>query len=426
MDAKEKYLIAKGVYESAGSAMLYLAIAVIVCVVGVGLLIYFFRRDKLNDLVKYAIGIVAGIAICALVLMTYLKFECIKADYRIDLSNMLFYPILAELIIAVAGGVAMLICSLFGKKATKIAGIVTALGLLGGFIAIMVEMAKYYPTIADWYEFTNTTGLIVSGVIFMVVIAVIYFLGDKRKISDTRSIVYGAVSIALSFALSYVKFFEMPQGGSVTFASLLPLMIYCCMFGTRRGTIVCLVYGLLQAIQDPWILHPMQFLLDYPLAFGLIGVSGIFVEKNVFKNKKILGFLVGGVVAVVGRYICHVLSGVFAFAEYANVNSAFVYSLTYNSFAFIDMIIALAAGSLLFASKAFTSQMERSSDIGEAKAVAPIETIDDEDDNFVYPDDVKNSEGEVSEDKVENDDAVAVVEETPIEEEQSGEIKAEE
>ncbi len=380
------YDIVKGLYEGASSVLLYLAIAVIGCVVAVGLLVYFFKRDRFSVFVKYAVGIVAGLAICALVIMTYLRFECIKADEDIDMSDMLFYPILAELIIAVAGAVAMLVCSLFNKKATKIAGIVAAVGLVGGFIAIMVEMAKYYPTVKDWYQYTNTTGLIVSGIIFMLVIAVIYFLGDKRKISDTRSIVYGAVAVALSFALSYVKFFALPQGGSVTFASLLPLMIYCCMFGTRRGTLVCLVYGLLQAIQDPWILHPMQFLLDYPLAFGLIGVSGIFVEKKVFKDKKIIGFIVGGIVAVVGRYVCHVLSGVFAFAEFANVNSALVYSLTYNSFAFADMAIALAAGSMLFLSKAFTAQMDKSGDIGGKAQVEAIEAADDDDD-FVYPDD---------------------------------------
>lgn len=111
-------------------------------------------------------------------------------------------------------------------------------------------------------------------------------VGDKRKMSDTRSIVYGAISIALSFALSYAKLFKLPQGGSVTFASLLPLMVYCCMFGTRRGLVVCTIYGVLQALQDAFIIHPMQFLLDYPLAFGLIGVSGIFMERACLKKRK--------------------------------------------------------------------------------------------------------------------------------------------
>ena len=188
----------------------------------------------------------------------------------------------------------------------------------------------------------------------------------------------------------------MPQGGSLTLASLLPLMIYCCMFGTRRGTIACLIYGVLQAVQDPWIIHPMQFLLDYPLAFGMVGISGIFIEKKVFKNKKILGFLLGGVVAVIGRFICHVLSGVFAFSVWANLekySTVLAYSMAYNSFAFIDMVIALAAGSMLFMSKAFTAQMEKSSDIGEAKKEVATETVyEDDDDDFVYPDDVKNEE----------------------------------
>ena len=107
-------------------------------------------------------------------------------------------------------------------------------------------------------------------------------------------------------------------------------MIYCCMFGTRRGLIVCTLYGAMQALQDPYIIHPMQFLLDYPLAFCLIGVSGIFMEKGVFKNHKILAFLLGGVIAVVLRYACHVCSGVFAFADYADLekySSAAAYSL---------------------------------------------------------------------------------------------------
>ena len=87
------------------------------------------------------------------------------------------------------------------------------------------------------------------------------------------------------------------------------------MFGTRRGLIVCAIYGVLQALQDPFIIHPMQFLLDYPLAFGLIGVSGIFMEKGVLKDKKVVAFLLGGVLAVVLRYACHVLLGRICFCR---------------------------------------------------------------------------------------------------------------
>lgn len=343
---------------------LYTAIAIIASCIVVGLLVWFFKREKFNDYKKYAIGIATGFAITMVVVFAYVKFQC-NID---DMQAKLFYPILATLITAVAGAIAMLVSSLFNDKAVKISLIVTAALLLGCFIATMVLMAQYYGDIAEYYPNANLVGMIVSAVVFMVIMVVMWFVGDKRKMSDTRSIVYGAISIALSFALSYAKLFKLPQGGSVTFASLLPLMVYCCMFGTRRGLVVCTIYGVLQALQDPFIIHPMQFLLDYPLAFGLIGVSGIFMEKGVFKEKKIVAFLLGGIIAVVLRYACHVCSGVFAFADYADLDkygSAIVYSMAYNSFTFVDMALALVAGSTLFASKSFTALMQKSSDVNK-------------------------------------------------------------
>lgn len=343
---------------------LYLAVALVAAFIVVGLLVWFFKREKFNDYKKYAIGIATGFAITMVVVFAYVKFQC-NID---DMQAKLFYPILATLITAVAGAIAMLVSSLFNDKAVKISLIVTAALLLGCFIATMVLMAQYYGDIAEYYPNANLVGMIVSAVVFMVIMVVMWFVGDKRKMSDTRSIVYGAISIALSFALSYAKLFKLPQGGSVTFASLLPLMVYCCMFGTRRGLVVCTIYGVLQALQDPFIIHPMQFLLDYPLAFGLIGVSGIFMEKGVFKEKKIVAFLLGGIIAVVLRYACHVCSGVFAFADYADLDkygSAIVYSMAYNSFTFVDMALALVAGSTLFASKSFTALMQQSSDVNK-------------------------------------------------------------
>lgn len=361
---------------------LYLAVALAAAFIVVGLLVWFFKRDKFDDFKKYAVGIVTGFALTMVVVFAYVKFQC-NID---DMQAKLFYPILATLITVVAGAIAMLVSSLFSKKAVKISFIVTAVLTLGCFIATMVLMAQYYGDIAEYYPNANLVGMIVSAVVFMVIMVVLWFVGDKRKMSDTRSIVYGAISIALSFALSYAKLFKLPQGGSVTFASLLPLMIYCCMFGTRRGLIVCTIYGVLQALQDPFIIHPMQFLLDYPLAFGLIGVSGIFMEKGVFKDKKVVAFLLGGVLAVVLRYACHVCSGVFAFADYADLDkydTAIAYSMAYNSFAFVDMIIALVAGSTLFASKSFTALMQKSSDLNKAAEATtekqPTDNDDEED-----------------------------------------------
>lgn len=358
---------------------LYLAVALVAAFIIVGLLVWFKRRDKFADFKKYVVGITTGFAVTMVVVFAYVKFQC-NID---DMQAKLFYPILATLITVVAGAIAMLVSSLFSNKAVKISFIVTAVLTLGCFIATMVLMSQYYGDIADYYPNANLVGMIVSAVVFMVLMVVMWFVGDKRKMSDTRSIVYGAISIALSFALSYAKLFKLPQGGSVTFASLLPLMIYCCMFGTRRGLIVCTIYGVLQALQDPFIIHPMQFLLDYPLAFGLIGVSGIFMEKGVFKDKKVVAFLLGGVLAVVLRYACHVCSGVFAFADYADLDkydTAIAYSMAYNSFAFVDMLIALVAGSTLFASKSFAALVQKSSDVNKTAEVKAEQPTDDDED----------------------------------------------
>ncbi len=357
---------------------LYLAVAIVAAFIAIGLLVWHFKKEKFADFKKYAVGIVTGFAVTMVVVVAYVKFQC-NID---DMQAKLFYPILATLITVVAGAIAMLVSSLFNDKAVKISFIVTAVAVLGCFIATMVLMAQYYGDVAEYYPNANLVGMIVSAVVFMAIMVVMWFVGDKRKMSDTRSIVYGAISIALSFALSYARIFKLPQGGSVTFASLLPLMIYCCMFGTRRGLIVCTIYGVLQALQDPYIIHPMQFLLDYPLAFGLIGVSGIFMEKGVFKDKKVVAFLLGGVIAVVLRYACHVCSGVFAFADYADLDkygTAIAYSLAYNSFAFVDMLIALVAGSVMFASKSFTALMQKSSDVNKAAEVVPTQEVEDDD-----------------------------------------------
>lgn len=360
-------------FDKLGYVVLYLAVAVLGLGLVTGVVLKKTNPSKLKDFVKVFSGVVIGIAVAVLVTMTYVKMQ------DTDVEPLLFYPVLATLVTVLASGIALLIASSFGKKAFRVTLCVAGALALGCFIALMVCMSKQFDLVGSDYEHASTVGMIVSAVIIMALLVAVYILGGKKDVNNTRALVYGAVAVALSFALSYARLFKLPQGGSVTFASLLPLMIYCMMFGTRRGLLVCLVYGTLQALQDPYIIHPMQFLLDYPLAFGLIGVSGIFVEKNLFKNK-IVGFVLGAVLAVGLRYACHVCSGVFAFADYfywdselmSKYDSAAIYSLAYNSFALVDMAIAIVAGSLMLLSKSFVNQMTL------ASQPAVVEESDDE------------------------------------------------
>ena len=351
----------KGLSSQLGFAILYTVVALAVLGLAVALLMYRFKRDRLKDYAKVAFGVVAGLAIMATVFMATVEFYQIN-NYEGGVPDATFKPILAFVCIAIGGGCLMGIASFFNKFAVKVAAIITGAGLLGAFIAAMVLMTRYFETSqSEWYPSLSTTGLVVSMVIGILILGVAFFFGKKATFSDTRSIVYGAIAIAMSFALSYARFIHLPQGGSVTFASLLPLMIYCCMFGTRRGIVVCLIYGCLQALQDTYIIHPVQFMLDYPLAFGMIGVSGFFCERTPLKKNKLIAFIVGAVIAVVLRYACHICSGVFAFADYADLetyDTAIAYSFAYNSFTIVDLAIDLAAGILLLLSPAFRRQMD--------------------------------------------------------------------
>lgn len=366
-----------------GQIFLYLSIALAVCALVAYIVIANKKKEFLKKYLKVVLIVAFVYAIVVAITMLTLKFKSIMQDDDVDYSTykLLLWPLVASVVVAILGGCSLLVCGIKYIDKIKFVGMIVGILALGCFIAVMICMNKYYQGVAEWYPSTNLIGLIVSAVCFIVFLIIMYFVGNKNNGLDTKSIVYGAISIALSFALSYIKFFRMPQAGSVTLASMLPLLIYSCMFGVRKGIVISLIYGVLQAVQDPWIIHPMQFLLDYPLAYGVIGISGIFMEKGILKGKKVIPFLLGGVLVVCLRYTCHVFSGVFAFADYANLDNyatAWGYSLVYNSSVFIDMVVALIAGSMLFASRAFVSQMEKSSETKQEEEIV----LNDEDDEI--------------------------------------------
>ncbi|MGI6776893.1 MAG: energy-coupled thiamine transporter ThiT [Acetivibrionales bacterium] len=155
----------------------------------------------------------------------------------------------------------------------------------------------------------------------LVVLAVIFIVISKRAAFNTKIIAYGAIAIAASFVLSFVKVIQFPNGGSVTVASMLPLFIFAFIAGPRAGVAAGLCYGMLQFIQEPYLVHWTQFLLDYPIAFAMLGLAGLF-RKNMYA---------GAVAGSAGRLLCHFLSGVVFFAEYAGDQNVFLYSFLYNS-----------------------------------------------------------------------------------------------
>ena len=171
----------------------------------------------------------------------------------------------------------------------------------------------------------------------MAALAVVLLVIARGRVRWTaRMIANAALCLALAFVLSYIKLFDLPQGGAVTAASLLPIIAFAYSYGLAPGLVVGVAYGLLQMIQDPWIVSPVQAILDYPLAFACIALAAV-----ARKLPDSWGWLAGIALGGVGRFVCHVLSGVVFFAEYAEGTglSPFVYSVSYNSFVFVDLAI---------------------------------------------------------------------------------------
>ena len=134
---------------------------------------------------------------------------------------------------------------------------------------------------------------------------------------------YGALSIALSFVLSCIRLFRMPNGGSVTPASMLPVMLFSAAFGMGPGFLAGMVYGFLQALQGGLVMMSVgQALLDYILAFTLLGLAGLAK-----KLPESWGLYCAIIIAALARVLCHTLAGIL-FWETAPWAS-FVYNITY-------------------------------------------------------------------------------------------------
>ena len=363
--------------DALANVFLWLIVAAAVIVLAVGIFVRFKKADFFRTYVKYAITFAAGLAVTILVTMLSLEFfDMSENGYVFDL---VLWPTVAAAAVIVLGIAACYVCSLYSKKAFKISLIASVSALVAAIVALFVCLCIYFASgdaadnngvsqgsVSDLGLYLSAAALIV------VIIALAFILGRKdKKGFDTRTISYAAVCIAMSFALSYIKMWEMPQGGSITLASLLPLMIFSYMFGVKKGVFAGMIYGILQAIQDPWLIHPAQFLLDYPVAFAAIGLAGMFRSVKAFETKPQIAFALGGVVASLLRFLCHILSGVFAFSEYAGDQNPWIYSMGYNSFVFIDIAIVIVVGVIVFSSKSFMTYVNKYN--GQKSAVAAQE-----------------------------------------------------
>jgi thiamine transporter len=131
-----------------------------------------------------------------------------------------------------------------------------------------------------------------------------------------------ASAVALSGALSLITVFTLPQGGSITLASMVPVLLFALRRGTKLGIVAGALLGFVVLVEMPFVVHPAQLLLDYPLAFGALGLAGLFRARP----------LVGVAVGTAGRFVTHFISGVIFFASYTwDGWNPVMYSAAYNA-----------------------------------------------------------------------------------------------
>lgn len=211
----------------------------------------------------------------------------------------------------------------------------------------------YNVVVNDWEETTyvpTTLGNVLLCIILAVLLvgAVLFarkYADRHQENADTKAkggkltvkqLVFCAMSIALGTVLSEIKIIDFPWGGSATLLSMLIICLPGYFFGLGAGLMTSIAYGILQLLIDPYVLFPIQLVLDYLLAFGALGLSGLFANA---KKGLIKGYLAG----VLGRYVFVVLSGWIFFASYAWEGWApLPYSIVYNGiYIFAEAAITL-------------------------------------------------------------------------------------
>lgn len=191
---------------------------------------------------------------------------------------------------------------------------------------------------------------IIAGIILFLAAAFFAAKASSKKRMSTKQLVFCAAALALAYLTSYIKLFEMPWGGSVTLFSMLFVVLIGNWYGPKTGLLVGLAYGIIQFIQEPYVLSFFQVCCDYILAFAALGVAGFFARSK-------YGLVKGYIIAVIARGVFHALGGYLYWMDYMPDNFpkalASLYPILYNySYLLVEGVITVIIISIPAVSKA--------------------------------------------------------------------------
>lgn len=228
----------------------------------------------------------------------------------------------------------------------------------------LFDFSQFFGDNAGWWGWLLIVPLIVA-ILGVAACFVVPALQKKKGIDgkfSTRELVYAAACLAISFVLGLFGP-TMPQGGTITFFSTVPIIIFCYYFGFAKGMVVCFINMLLQFFCGVgYIIHPMSGVLDYVIPYMALAITGLFPykprqEKEYNPYKTHYKVYIASLIYVIIRYISHITSGFIFYGEWAEWQPAWAYNLAYNSFVFADFAIAMVGLAALLASKSFNTFM---------------------------------------------------------------------
>ena len=193
----------------------------------------------------------------------------------------------------------------------------------------------------------TTAGYAVTVVAGIVLFLAAWYLAGRRsaeKKMSAKQLVFCGAAIALAYITSYIKIFNMPWGGSITLCSMLFIVLVANWYGVGTGLFVGLAYGILQFIQEPYVLSFFQVCCDYIFAFAALGLAGVFAKSK-------HGLLKGYILAVVARGAFHALGGYLYWMDYMPDNFpkslTAVYPILYNySYLLVEGVITVIVISI--------------------------------------------------------------------------------
>ena len=199
---------------------------------------------------------------------------------------------------------------------------------------------------------------------------------SSQSARRTRALVESAVMISLATVLSIFKLAELPYGGSITLASMLPILLVAYRHGAAFGFGAGIVYGIVQQLLGlknlsyftTWQSIVAIILLDYLVAFGVIGIASLFRRLRDSRT----ALLAGSLAASLLRYVCHVISGATVWAGLSiPTEAALAYSFIYNATYMIPETIVLLL-MLGFLSSALDFRAEIPKRIASDGGAAPL------------------------------------------------------